>query len=103
MEELDGRGEANVKVIEGLLRESFNGADVKVTNSRLDGRKFVIATEKKMLLCVSREYLNDQNESRVRSDFDHYRVARTLTAHPGEYFLLCNKGMQPIPASDATS
>ena len=104
MEELEQRGEANVKVIETLLRESFKGTDIVLGDSPLEGRKFKIAAENgNMFLCVSREYLNDQDESSVRKDFDNQNVARTLLSHPGEYFLLCKRGLQPISASNAAS
>lgn len=104
MEKLEQRGEANVKVIEGLLRESFEEANIVLGDSPLDGRKFKVAAKNgNMFLCVSLEYLNDRDELSVRKDFDNYGVARTLETHPKEYFLLCKQGLQPIAASTPAS
>jgi hypothetical protein len=56
-----------------------------------------------MFLCVSNEYLCDQQEVRIRKDFERQNVARALSTNPGEHFLLGNSGMQQVPTQDAVS
>jgi hypothetical protein len=104
MKYLEEQARANVKLIESLLHTSFKGANISNDECRLDGRKFKIEAEaKRMLLCVSLEYLSDQRESRIRRDFELHNLAKTLSTSPEEYFLLGNKGMQRIPAQDVAS
>ena len=94
----------NVELIGNLLRTSFKGSSVSDCKSPLDGRKFKIEVEgNAMFLCVSSEYLCDQGESRIRKDFEHRNVYRTLSASPGKYFLLGKSGMQQVPIQDAAS
>ena len=103
MEDLE-KEKANVELIGDLLRASFKGARVSDYKSPLDGKKFKIEVEGKgMFLCVSNEYLRDQQELRIRKDFEHQNVARTLSTNPGKYFILGNSGMQEVPTQDAAS
>jgi len=104
MENMTKQEQANVTLIENLLLASFKGANVSYCKCRLEGQKFKIEmAAQKMFLCVSAEYLSDQPESRIRTDFELYGVLGTLSMNPGRYFLLGNSGMQQIPAQDVAS
>jgi hypothetical protein len=104
MEELGGYEISNIGLIESLLRTSFEGANVSYCKCRLGGKKFKVEAEsKKMFLCVSHEYLTDQNKTRISKDFELHNVAETLSANPGQYFLLGSNGIQRIAAQDAAS
>ena len=104
MEDMTKQEEANVTLVENLLLASFKGANVSYCKCRLGGQKFKIGlAAQKMFLCVSAEYLSDQRESRIRTDFELYDVPRALSMNPERYFLLGNCGMQQVPAQDVAS
>ena len=104
MEELGEQEISNVGLIENLLRTSFEGANVSYCKCRLGGKKFKVEVEsKRMFLCVSHEYLSDQNKTRISKDFELHNVAETLAANPRQYFLLGKNGIQRISAQDAAS
>ena len=104
MEELRNQETSNVGLIENLLRTSFEGANISYCKSRLDGKKFTVEVRsKRMFLCVSHEYLCDQNKMRISRNFVLHNVAELIAANPGQYFLLGNDGIQRIAAQDAAS
>ena len=63
MEELVNKETSNAGIIESLLRTAFKGANISYCKSRLDGKKFMVEVgSRRMYLCVSQEYLCDQNK-----------------------------------------
>jgi len=104
VEDMNKQEEANVTLVENLLRASFKEANVSYCKCRLGGQKFKIeSAAQKMFLCVSQEYLSDQRESRISTDFETYSVPKTLSMNPERYFLLGNSGMQQIRAQEVAS
>ncbi|MGA3161721.1 MAG: hypothetical protein ABSC77_10940 [Terracidiphilus sp.] len=104
MEELGEREISNVELVANLLHNSFEDANVSCCKCRLGGKKFIVEVKSmKMFLCVSHEYLSDQNKARISKDFEIQNVAGTLIANPKQYFLLGNNGFQQIADQDAAS
>jgi hypothetical protein len=104
VEELGKQVTSNVDLVESLLRTSFDGANISYCKCQLGGKKFKVEAEsKKMFLCVSNEYLSDQNKVRISNDYKLYNVAETLAANPEQFFLLGNNGIQRIAAQDVSS
>jgi hypothetical protein len=104
MKELGEQEILNIRLVENLLRTSFGGANVSYSKCQLGGKKFKVEAEsKRMFLCVSHEYLSDQDKTRISQDFELHNVAETLAANSGQYFLLGNNGIQRIAAQDAAS
>jgi hypothetical protein len=94
----------NIAFIESLLRHSFPNAEISITPSRTDGKKFKVESEtQSMFLCVSNEYLSDQPDSRIRADYEGLRLAQVLLASPGQYFLLSKHGLERLPSDIAAS
>jgi hypothetical protein len=94
MEDLEKQGKANFELIGRQLRTSFNGAQISVCKIPIGGRKFKIVHDgRKMFLCVSLEYLNDQREERIQKHFKDLNVQNLLLRSLEQPFLLSNESV----------
>ena len=95
MKRLGRAQEANVRLICGLLRTSFTGADISSCDIAIDGKKFKVEIDgRRMFLCVSLNYLGDRREEMIRNEFDTLGVRNALLNAPDQPLLLSNESVK---------